>query len=129
MIEAKRWAVFSTRKNVWVRAGSARLERDGSINVELDVLPLNGKLHLRPEVEPAAAVEPPEIWAERRGHGREYSIMMRPAGAEPHQVGVVPAEVAGEVLGRLATAALHFKARLAAPPVRELPSLDVEARS
>jgi len=32
---------------VWVRAGSAFVNRDGSLNVLLDVLPLDGKLHVR----------------------------------------------------------------------------------
>lgn len=55
----KRYQVFSIkehldhgeRKSIWVRAGSAWVNRDGSINVYLDVLPLDGKLHVR-EVEP-----------------------------------------------------------------------------
>lgn len=32
----------------WIRCGKARLNRDGSLNVRLDALPLNGELHLRP---------------------------------------------------------------------------------
>lgn len=32
----------------WIRCGTARLARDGSINVRLDALPLTGELHLRP---------------------------------------------------------------------------------
>jgi hypothetical protein len=32
---------------VWVKAGSAFVNRDGSLNVYLDVLPLEGKLHVR----------------------------------------------------------------------------------
>jgi hypothetical protein len=44
-------AVFSIRagKNgsVWVRAGSAEVNRDGSMNLQLDVLPLDGRLHVR----------------------------------------------------------------------------------
>jgi hypothetical protein len=47
----KRLAVFSIRENkggsVWVRAGSAFVNRDGSLNVLLDVLPLDGRLHVR----------------------------------------------------------------------------------
>ncbi len=47
----KRLAVFSIREGkggtVWVRAGSAFVNRDGSLNVLLDVLPLDGKLHVR----------------------------------------------------------------------------------
>jgi hypothetical protein len=45
------YVVFSVRAStegaVWVRAGKAFVNRDGSINVALDVLPLDGKLHLR----------------------------------------------------------------------------------
>ncbi len=48
-------AVFSIRpgKNgsVWVRAGSAEVNRDGSVNMHLDVLPLDGKLHVRESFE------------------------------------------------------------------------------
>lgn len=36
---------------VWFRAGTATVNRDKSINVSLDFLPLDGKLHVRP-VEP-----------------------------------------------------------------------------
>lgn len=49
----KRYAVFSVRKPekngaaIWVRAGYAWANRDGSANVALDVLPLDGKLHIR----------------------------------------------------------------------------------
>jgi hypothetical protein len=47
----KRLAVFSIRpgKNgsVWVRAGFAEVNRDGSLNLQLDVLPMDGKLHVR----------------------------------------------------------------------------------
>jgi len=32
---------------VWVRAGSAWVNADGSLNVLLDVLPMDGKLHVR----------------------------------------------------------------------------------
>jgi hypothetical protein len=47
----KRYAVFSVNKkkegSVWIRAGSAWVNRDGSMNVYLDVLPLDGTLHIR----------------------------------------------------------------------------------
>ena len=47
----KRLAVFSIRENrggsIWVRAGTAFVNKDGSLNVLLDVLPLDGKLHVR----------------------------------------------------------------------------------
>ena len=56
MVAGKRYQVFSIReaktpegKNAssWVKAGSAWVNRDGSLNVYLDVLPLDGKLHIR----------------------------------------------------------------------------------
>lgn len=50
----KKFQVFSIRessgqgeKATWIRAGNAHVNRDGSVNVYLDVLPLDGKLHLR----------------------------------------------------------------------------------
>lgn len=57
----KRFQVFSVKditegpnnikKTVWVKAGSAWKNRDGSINIYLDVLPLEGRLHVREAVE------------------------------------------------------------------------------
>lgn len=51
LVSGKRLAVFSIRENkggsIWVRAGSAFVNKDGSLNVLLDVLPLDGKLHVR----------------------------------------------------------------------------------
>jgi hypothetical protein len=56
MESGKRYQVFSVREtkdregratSVWVKAGSAWVNRDGSLNVYLDVLPLDGKLHVR----------------------------------------------------------------------------------
>lgn len=55
-----RYQVFSIKeirenggtKKLWVKAGSAWVNHDGaSMNVYLDVLPLDGKLHIR-EVSP-----------------------------------------------------------------------------
>lgn len=53
--QGKRLQVFSIKeiveknekKSMWVKAGSAWINRDGSMNVYLDVLPLDGKLHVR----------------------------------------------------------------------------------
>jgi hypothetical protein len=58
MVTGKRYQVFSIketsggkdgreRSTVWVKAGSAWINRDGSMNVYLDVLPLDGRLHVR----------------------------------------------------------------------------------
>jgi hypothetical protein len=63
MLEAgKRLAVFAIRPGrngaVWVRAGHAEVNRDGSLNLWLDVWPLDGRLHVR-EAGAAAATSPP----------------------------------------------------------------------
>lgn len=43
------FSVFAIRKGkVWVSAGRAVQAADGSLNVTLDVLPLDGQLHIRP---------------------------------------------------------------------------------
>lgn len=48
-------AVFSIKKernaSIWVRAGRAELNADGSLNLNLDVLPLDGRLHVRESFE------------------------------------------------------------------------------
>jgi hypothetical protein len=50
----------------WIRCGRARLNRDGSVNVRLDALPLNGELHLRPARPSSPSDSPP-----RPAGGRE----------------------------------------------------------
>jgi len=35
------------RKNLWIHIGIAFVNRDGSINVRLNALPVNGSLHIR----------------------------------------------------------------------------------
>ena len=53
MVAGKRLAVFSIRENsktgnaTWVRAGTAFVNKDLSLNILLDCLPLDGKLHVR----------------------------------------------------------------------------------
>lgn len=53
----QRLAVFSVKKTadgaIWNRAGSAFINSDGSINVLLDVLPIDGRLHIREPREDA----------------------------------------------------------------------------
>jgi len=60
LAQGKRLQVFSIKtenkgsgdeKTIWIKAGSAWVNRDGSINVYLDVLPLDGKLHIREALE------------------------------------------------------------------------------
>ena len=75
----KRLAVFSIREgrggSIWVRAGSAFVNKDGSLNVLLDVLPLDGKLHVR------EAAEKRDTAAGSRFGGGESSLE---AGVEGH---------------------------------------------
>ena len=53
----KRLAVFSIRQSkngsVWVRAGYAEVNADDSVNLHLDVLPIDGRLHVREASERA----------------------------------------------------------------------------
>lgn len=53
--EGKVLAVFSIRKarqgSIWVRAGWAEFNKDGSMNLFLDVLPIDGPLHVRESFE------------------------------------------------------------------------------
>lgn len=35
------------KKPVWRRIGTAFLNRDESLNIEIDAMPVNGKLHVR----------------------------------------------------------------------------------
>ncbi|MBL8913008.1 MAG: hypothetical protein JNM17_20100 [Archangium sp.] len=55
--EGKVLAVFSIRKarqgSIWVRAGWAEFNKDGSMNLFLDVLPIDGTLHVRESFEKA----------------------------------------------------------------------------
>lgn len=58
----KKLTVFSIRESrpggsTWVRAGSAFVNKDGSLNILLDVLPLDGKLHVR---DPATSTTKPQ---------------------------------------------------------------------
>ena len=52
LIPGKRLAVFAIkntdrRGSVWIRCGTAFVNKDESLNVWLDALPLDGKLHCR----------------------------------------------------------------------------------
>jgi hypothetical protein len=52
---SKRYTVFSIRDTkggtMWIKAGAGWQNRDGSFNINLDVLPLNGRLHVRDAAE------------------------------------------------------------------------------
>ena len=76
MVPGKRYAVFAIRHtksgSIWVRAGVAYVQADDSMNLTLDVLPMDGQLHIREQapkhqqmnttnpkrVEPAAPADP-----------------------------------------------------------------------
>jgi hypothetical protein len=56
--KGQKLAIFSIREikdgkgksgSIWIRAGRAFVNGDGSLNLLLDVLPLEGRLHVRPE--------------------------------------------------------------------------------
>jgi len=76
LVPGKRLTVFSLKKNersgatVWVRAGNAYVNKDGSMNIYLDVLPLNGTLHIRETQEKKDVIvvapeapQPPDAFA------------------------------------------------------------------
>ena len=72
MVTGKRYQVFSMKERTdrgssgggekngttWVKAGSAWVNRDGSMNVYLDVLPLDGRLHVREALDRKEGEEP-----------------------------------------------------------------------
>lgn len=77
------FAVFSIRKgNVWTSAGRAVKNRDGSLNVTLDVLPLDGQLHIRASID---ADQPPEVFLQltENGHAR---LMIERGSAEAEKL-------------------------------------------
>jgi hypothetical protein len=52
LVPGKRYSVFSIRttkkhETIWVRAGIAYVNADDSMNLYLDVLPMEGQLHVR----------------------------------------------------------------------------------
>ena len=46
-------------KKHWLRIGLAFVNRDGSLNVHLDAVPLTGQLHIRDDVNRPNPDEPP----------------------------------------------------------------------
>lgn len=61
---AKRLVVYTiidkpgTDKSFWWRIGTAWVNRDSSINIQLDAFPVNGKLHVREPSEKPSDVNP-----------------------------------------------------------------------
>lgn len=77
--EAKRHIVYSIKEGTrgtgsskWVKVGTAFVNRDGSMNVYLDALPIDGKLHIRAEPSGTEPSEPeiPPIEHFLKGGGR-----------------------------------------------------------
>jgi hypothetical protein len=57
--DAKRLTVYSIKeregkKSVFIRIGTAFVNKDDSLNVYLDALPIDGKLHIREDKEKPA---------------------------------------------------------------------------
>jgi hypothetical protein len=84
---SKKLAVFSIRNiqggHIWVRAGSAFVNRDGSMNVHLDVLPLDGKLHVREPGERKDATVAPLPTSPRYPAAPAGEELMQAAGGQP----------------------------------------------
>ena len=86
----KRLTVFSVREgrpgtSYWTRAGWAVVNRDGSLNLLLDVLPLNGRLHVRETAEKRAA--PTDLSTETLpGESPEEAASLRPVPGPLAQV-------------------------------------------
>lgn len=64
----------------WTRAGSAFVNRDGSINVYLDVLPLDGKLYVKGD---KLEVESSALRSERIETALRTLVRERKLGREP----------------------------------------------
>ena len=75
LIPGKRLTVFAIKETdrrgtIWVRIGSAFVNKDESINVWLDALPIDGKLHCReamPERQAVAGAPPDDAAAQAAG--------------------------------------------------------------
>jgi hypothetical protein len=64
LVPGTKLAVFAIRRTekgptVWVRAGNGFVNKDGSLNLWLDVLPLEGQLHVREAVTGRREFAPP----------------------------------------------------------------------
>ena len=52
---------YGENRSRWVRIGAAFTNQDGSLNVLLDAVPVNGKLHIRKQDEGESETEGDEI--------------------------------------------------------------------
>lgn len=62
MEQGKRYTVYSIRHgkqgNIWLKVGAAFVNRDASLNVYLDALPLDGQLQIRETVDRKSETSP-----------------------------------------------------------------------
>jgi hypothetical protein len=67
LVPGKRYAVFAIKtvkgQTLWIRAGVAYVQPDDSMNLTLDVLPIDGTLHVREIAPKQAMAAPKEILA------------------------------------------------------------------
>lgn len=88
----KRLIAFAVRKTkdgkqVWTRAGLAHVADDRTINVQLDVLPLDGAIQLRQESAARG-----ECWIERVRLADRYRILVTGDGEKPEVLYDEPTE-------------------------------------
>ena len=66
LVPGTKLAVFAIRKtekgpSVWMRAGNGYVNRDASLNLWLDALPIDGQLHVREAVTTRRDSAPPVV--------------------------------------------------------------------
>ncbi len=71
-VEGRTWKAVYTivertgmDKKLWIRIGTAFVNRDQSLNVRLDASPTNGQLHIRDAEAPAATAGKRDLAMER----------------------------------------------------------------
>jgi len=102
-MSGQRWDVMSIReyqhqgqtKTSWTRVGAAFTNRDGSINVQLDAFPIDGKLQLQIPLSPEERQARKQNWQNRgREQGqnryRPQSTPQRLASPQPQQMQMPP---------------------------------------
>lgn len=116
-----RFVVFAVRKRgmngaIWTRAGVAAVNADGSINVDLDVLPLEGRLHLRP-----ADQQHRVVWVEALENGQAAVVGSNdPTGQSAEIIGSLPdGWTIDQAFNAAANAALEQRAELSSEWLRK----------
>ena len=90
MLYGKRYAVYSVRAKgeksgavFWNRVGYAVINRDASMNVVLDALPVDGKLHIREAGARAEAFSPAQPSTSLAGDDGPLDLAAAAAGVHP----------------------------------------------